>query len=240
MAKDPAFIFYSADFLTGVQFLSHEQRGKYITLLCMQHQQGHLKEKHMLMVCGVYDADVFEKFKQDEDGLYYNLRLETEQKKRAHYNESRRQNRAKKDGPGKERKKTAKKKTAAASKKITTGDKQAKPQEPAKPVVEYPFESANFKKLWAHWKDYKSREHGFEYASAQSEQAALKKLAKLSNGNERTAMEIIAESMANGWKGFFELNENKNNAGGNNHKHERNPGIKQTIYDIIGDTSRCF
>ena len=33
MSKDPAFLFYSSDFLTGTLLMSMEQKGKFITLL---------------------------------------------------------------------------------------------------------------------------------------------------------------------------------------------------------------
>jgi len=44
MAKDPAFLFYSSDFLSGTFTLSNEHKGMYITLLCLQHQKGRLKK----------------------------------------------------------------------------------------------------------------------------------------------------------------------------------------------------
>lgn len=93
MAKDPAFLFYSADFLTGTMLMSAEQTGKYIRLLCLEHQHGHLSEQDMLKICGTYDKDIFSKFLQDGDGLYYNERLEEEIDKRKAYSESRRKNR---------------------------------------------------------------------------------------------------------------------------------------------------
>ena len=93
MAKDPAFLFYSSDFLTGTMFMNNEQVGKYIRLLCAQHQIGHLSEQHMLNICGSYDEQVFAKFKQDETGKYYNERCEAEINKRKAYSDSRRANR---------------------------------------------------------------------------------------------------------------------------------------------------
>jgi hypothetical protein len=45
MAKDPAFLFYSQDFIVGVQTMPFEDRGKYITILCQMHQQGRLDEE---------------------------------------------------------------------------------------------------------------------------------------------------------------------------------------------------
>ena len=91
--KDPAFLFYPSDFLTGTMLLSNEQIGKYIKLLCLQHQHGSLSEKHMLQICGEYDEELYSKFKKDDDGKYYNERLQKETIKRKKYSESRRQNR---------------------------------------------------------------------------------------------------------------------------------------------------
>lgn len=93
MSKDPAFLFYTSDFLTGTMLMTDEQVGKYIRLLCLQHQMGKLSEKHMLNICKSYDSDIFEKFAKDDDGNYYNLRLNDEISKRNAYSESRRNNR---------------------------------------------------------------------------------------------------------------------------------------------------
>ena len=91
MAKDPAFLFYSSDFLTGTILMSDEQVGKYIRLLCIQHQKGHLKESELIkMSCN--DSDIMSKFVKDSEGLYYNIRLDYEANKRAEYCKSRRQN----------------------------------------------------------------------------------------------------------------------------------------------------
>ena len=46
----------------------------------------------MNFICKSYDNDVFSKFKRDENGLYYNERLENESIKRKKYCESRGQN----------------------------------------------------------------------------------------------------------------------------------------------------
>lgn len=95
--KDPAFLFYSNDFLSGTMLMSDEDVGKYIRLMCLQHQKGHLKEKDMLSICKEYNEDVYSKFKKDDEGKYYNERLEYEANKRKAYSESRRNNRKKKD-----------------------------------------------------------------------------------------------------------------------------------------------
>lgn len=95
--KDPAFLFYSSDFLAGTMLMTNEDVGKYIRLLCLQHQKGHLKEKEMLSICEEYNEDIFNKFEKDNEGNYYNKRLEYEANKRKAYSESRRNNRKKKE-----------------------------------------------------------------------------------------------------------------------------------------------
>ena len=94
--KDPAFLFYSSDFLSGTILMTDKDVGKYIRLLCLQHQKGHLKEKDMLNICKEYNEEIFNKFKQDEEGNYFNERLEYETNRRKAYSESRRNNRKKK------------------------------------------------------------------------------------------------------------------------------------------------
>lgn len=85
MAKDPALLFYPDAFLGGVKYMSYEDRGKYITLLCDQFVSGHIPENHMISVCESTESPVIKKFCIDEDGLYYNERMELEKEKRANY-----------------------------------------------------------------------------------------------------------------------------------------------------------
>lgn len=93
--KDPAFLFYSNDFLSGTMLMRNEEVGIYIKLLCLQHQQGHLEEKDMLSIGAT--KKVFSKFIKDDKGYYYNERLEYEANKRKAYSESRKNNRKKKE-----------------------------------------------------------------------------------------------------------------------------------------------
>lgn len=93
--KDPAFLFYSSDFLSGTMTMTHEQVGKYIRLLCLQHQKTELTEKDMLFICGSYDEDIWNKFERGESGTFFNVRLKEEVLRRKAYSESRRNNRMK-------------------------------------------------------------------------------------------------------------------------------------------------
>ena len=68
-----------------------------------------------------------------------------------------------------------------------------------------PFDSEEFAAAWEEWKEYRKAEHRFEYRSAKTEQTALHNLQKISNNGEHHAVAILGQSIANGWKGLFEL-----------------------------------
>ncbi len=93
--SDPAFLFYPNDYLGGTLGMTFEEKGAYIELLMMQFNLGHLQESKILKMLGS-SSDLWEsiklKFVIDENGLYYNKRLEYEQIKRRKYSESRRNN----------------------------------------------------------------------------------------------------------------------------------------------------
>ena len=91
MSKDPAVLFYTSDFLSGTFTMTNEQVGKYIRLLCLQHQKGKLTEKDMLSICQAYDSDIWEKFEQ-LDGFFINNRMYDEAIRRSKFTESRRNN----------------------------------------------------------------------------------------------------------------------------------------------------
>lgn len=90
--KDPAVLFYTSDFLVGTFSMDYEQKGKYITLLCMQHQKGFLTEKDFKLILSDTDIEVFEKFKKDTDGTYFNEKLRNETERRKSYTANRLKN----------------------------------------------------------------------------------------------------------------------------------------------------
>jgi len=92
MSKDPAFMFYSADFLIGVMDMTMEERGQYISLMCLQHQKGHLSEETIRLCVGSVSDKVMSKFQLDEKGLYYSDRLDEEIEKRAKFVKCRQEN----------------------------------------------------------------------------------------------------------------------------------------------------
>jgi uncharacterized phage protein (TIGR02220 family) len=70
--------------------LTMTERGQYITLLCLQHQKGHLTEKDIELAVGSASADVMAKFISDDEGKYFNKRMEEEAEIRRRFTESRR------------------------------------------------------------------------------------------------------------------------------------------------------
>lgn len=96
--NNPAVLLYTSDFITGTLFMSNEEVGAYIRILCMQHQKGHLTKEDMLKICKneTNFLQILPHFKRDRKGLYYNERMEIESEKRLKFVESRAKNRKKK------------------------------------------------------------------------------------------------------------------------------------------------
>ena len=92
MAKDPAFLFYPNDWLGGTLGMTFEEKGAYMELLMMQFNRGHMTTHMIGQVVGQIWLKIQHKFIEDEEGLWYNKRLEEEQKRRKAYTESRRNN----------------------------------------------------------------------------------------------------------------------------------------------------
>lgn len=81
MAKDPAFLFYPSDFLTGTMFMNNEQIGIYIRLLCSQHQHGGVIDKISFNSLVGNNEIIRSKFIEIDLG-FYNQRLANEMEKR--------------------------------------------------------------------------------------------------------------------------------------------------------------
>ena len=88
--KSPAILFYTSDFLTGTTFMTNEEVGQYIRLLCFQHQLGRLTLEQVKKI--TESDNVLCKFKIDKKGFYFNERMELEINKRNSYVDSRSRN----------------------------------------------------------------------------------------------------------------------------------------------------
>lgn len=67
------------------------------------------------------------------------------------------------------------------------------------------FTGTEIEEAWDSWKEFKQAQYKFKYKTLKSEQAAFDELAQLSGNNVQTAIQIINQSMAKGWKGLFAL-----------------------------------
>lgn len=95
MGKDPAFLFYPGDWDGGTKLFTRHIKGAYMDLLMCQFQSGHMTSHDLVFILGQPDYDLYwetklkAKFVQDNEGKYYNQKLESEQIKRRKWCESR-------------------------------------------------------------------------------------------------------------------------------------------------------
>lgn len=103
--------------------------------------------------------------------------------------------------------------------KTTKPNKPLKTKGGIKDKIIFPFDSKEFLSAWNDWKEYKKKEHRFNFKSEISENAALNDLKKISDDNEQRAIELINQAIAKGWKGIFLGNINGHQTG----KRPKNP-----------------
>ena len=206
MAKDPAFLFYPNDWIGGTMGMTFEEKGAYMELLMMQFNRGHMTTHMVGQVVGQIWDKIKDKFTQDEQGMWYNRRLEEEKEKRQKFTQSRRNNISGENQHTKNKKLTT---TSERShdQHMTTHMEDVNVNENE---IDYFFNSLNFIENWKTWKDYKKNQFKFNFKSTNSEQIAINHLIKLSEKKEQNAIDIINQSIANGWKGFFQLKTNQN------------------------------
>lgn len=96
MAKDPAMLWYWNDWYSGTSLLTRFLKGCYMDLLHAQFNNGRLSLEQIKICLGADFATswftLIKKFKQDENGLFFNERIERETQKREAFSESRRAN----------------------------------------------------------------------------------------------------------------------------------------------------
>ncbi len=98
MSKDPAFLFYPGDWDGGTKLFSRHEKGAYLDLLMCQFHSGHMSGHEVRFILGQADYDLYweaklkSKFIQDDEGKFYNKKLEDEQIKRRNWCESRANN----------------------------------------------------------------------------------------------------------------------------------------------------
>lgn len=88
MAKPPSFQFYAQDFLTGVMYLTNEEKGIYITMLAKQWTDERIPKKRLGFLVGIewdsFSEELKSKFTDHGDYLVNN-RLEEERIKKVKF-----------------------------------------------------------------------------------------------------------------------------------------------------------
>jgi uncharacterized protein YdaU (DUF1376 family) len=92
MAKDPAFLFYPGDWLGGTIGMTFEQKGAYMELLILQFNRGHMTSDMAGHMVGRLWDKLQDKFVKDDQGLFYNVRLDEEKNNRKSFTDSRKNN----------------------------------------------------------------------------------------------------------------------------------------------------
>lgn len=189
--KDPAFLFYSSDFLIDTLLWDDIEVGRWIKLMCFFHQKGHLSRDAILNIVKDENSVIFTKLKIDEKGLYYNERLEFEIEKRKAYSESRRNN----------RKNICKTYVEHMGNEIVIEN-----------VNEYIIKnnySNDLKDTIINWLNYKvERKENYKEQGFKSLLTQIKN--NIEKYNEKNVIQIISECMASNYKGIiFEKLEKK-------------------------------
>ena len=223
----PAFQFYPQDFLTGVMYLTMEERGMYITLLSIQWSKNKIPKKRLGFILGIEWEEVPELVKEkfiDEGDYLINERLFKISEERRLFVEKQVLNGRKGGRPTKQLKP---KKSSSMKMKM-----KMKVENENKDIV-YPYQNDEFIEIWKQFKIYKHTEFNFKFKSTQSEQAALSKLPNEMD-NVDHAIQSIKNSMANGWKGIFPDKQNNNGTKNNtNTKSKYSTSFKEFINEKI-------
>ncbi|MDY8137598.1 hypothetical protein [Aquimarina sp. 2201CG5-10] len=88
MNKAPSFSLYAQDFLTGVMYLTNEEIGIYIKMLCKQWTDGKIPKKRLGFLVGLDWDNLSEELKEkfEDKGEYLiNTRLEEERQKKSSF-----------------------------------------------------------------------------------------------------------------------------------------------------------
>lgn len=218
MAKDPAVLFYTSDFLSGTITMTDEQVGRYIKLLCIQHQKGKLTAKDMLSICKAYDEDVYSKFVKDGE-FFYNERMKNEAEKRKNFTESRKKNAQSTKNQSNKDKSICSAYAQHMENENENTNENINRIINEKPKLIFPYNSPDFLNLWSElvkgpkWKK----------KTITALQASLK---ILSRHPEPVAIKMIEDCLAGNWQGLVEPKNNFYAISGNG-----NAGSKQGTSD---------
>lgn len=237
MAKDPAFLFYPGDYISGTMHLDFECKGAYIDLLMLQFQKDHMSIHMIKQVLGHRFEHIWnqisEKFKV-KDGKYWNERLRQEKENRSNYCKSRKNNRNGAKNKGQhmlkhmskhmedEDEDVNKSVNKHSSEEIKTTKNMASIKDTEN--IPLPFNGANFVAIWAEWLQYRKEARIKNYTPTGIKRL-FKWISETSGGDELVAIQIINQSLTKGWQGLFELKNNYKNG-----THQQQPStVGKTI-----------
>src|SRR5690606_35101371 len=95
MKEAPSFSLYAEDFLTGVMYLTNDEIGMYIKMLCKQWTDKRIPKKRLGLLVGMDWSKMSDELKSkfDDKGEYIvNARLEKERDRKEKFLEKQRQN----------------------------------------------------------------------------------------------------------------------------------------------------
>ena len=211
--KDPAFLFYPGDWLGGTLGMTFEEKGAYLELLMLQFNRGHMEGHVIGQTVGHLWDKIKSKFVQDEDGLWYNVRLEIEQNKRNSYINSRMNNikgnnqysktghmsghmtshmRGHMENENENR--------IEKERGVYRGERKGKERN----IFDLSEVGEDWLPLIERWLQYKS-DRKERYKSQDSVMTMVRKLKRISGNNHMVAEQIVEQSMAANWAGLFEL-----------------------------------
>ena len=229
MAKDPAVLFYTSDFLSGTFTMTDEQVGKYMRLLCIQHQKGMLTAQDMQSICKAYDEQVYSKFVKDGE-FFYNVRMKNESDRRKKFSESRRKNAesTKNQTNNKPKNKKAYAKhmeteTETVNETITDTGTEKKSE---KIELVFPYNSAEFMQLWS----VMASGPKWKKKNQSALQASLKILSRYP---ERVAIDMMEKCIAGNWQGLVEPQNLQNNGNRNTGKTEYGTPERAAEYERL-------
>lgn len=137
--KAPAFQFYAQDFLTGCTYLTNEEIGMYIKMLCKQWTDGNIPKKRLGFLLGFEWVSLSDELRSkfiDYGEYVMNERLEKEREKKLNFREKQAENGKKGGRPKKNEPSTSIENTENKTqnkpkpfKNINPNDSQKKPLE---------------------------------------------------------------------------------------------------------------
>lgn len=225
MAKDPAFLFYSSDFLSGISDLTMEERGQYITMLCLQHQKGSLSSKTISLMVGKVSVDVMSKFEKDLEGNFFNDRLRSEAQKRDKFIESRIAN-GLQGGRGKKKLKANVKAKLKRTEDENENENIIKIKD--KNEIILPFTSAKFNLEWQ--KLISGPKWRKKPITALQEAAA-----QLAHEYEDDAIKMMQNAIVGNWQGLFALKDHEKPSKQKKTVNEHLQNVDNTYKKIIND-----